>query len=208
MMNKYNEPEIVRMYVEDKKSPHTIARKVNLRPSTVFKILEKNGIENVETNRAGKIFKENKPSRKGVPNPKNSYKREPIHIYRNIVGKSPYNISLEFVLQFDLEKLKCLNRLNTTFKICSDTEEYLAFLDKFYNCPIFNRLFDQWVAHGKPTLGKPSIDHIVPISKGGSNHLDNLQIMTWFENKTKKDIPPEEWEAFKVRAKLTSTYFI
>jgi len=32
---------------------------------------------------------------------------------------------------------------------------------------------------------KHEVDHIIPISKGGLHHQDNLQILTWLENRSK-----------------------
>ena len=55
---------------------------------------------------------------------------------------------------------------------------------------------------------KPSLDHIIPISRGGSDCLDNLQILTVFENFSKRDLTMEEWNLFKKENKTTSNYFI
>ena len=38
----------------------------------------------------------------------------------------------------------------------------------------------------------PSLDHIIPISRGGSWELDNLQIISWFENRAKCDMTQQE----------------
>ena len=45
---------------------------------------------------------------------------------------------------------------------------------------------------------KPSLDHIIPKSKGGKlNDLDNLQFITWLENRIKNDLYIDEWNNIK-----------
>ena len=55
---------------------------------------------------------------------------------------------------------------------------------------------------------KPSLDHIIPSSKGGSNTLDNFQFLTTFENLAKRDMTMDEWKNFKQKTNTTSDYFI
>ena len=44
---------------------------------------------------------------------------------------------------------------------------------------------------------KPSLDHIIPLSKGGTWEFDNLQILSWVENRAKYNFMPQEWEYIK-----------
>ncbi len=55
---------------------------------------------------------------------------------------------------------------------------------------------------------KPSIDHIIPKSRGGSNDKENLQFLTLFENLAKRDMTQEEWNNFKKNTHTQSDYFI
>ena len=55
---------------------------------------------------------------------------------------------------------------------------------------------------------KPSIDHIIPKSRGGNNEKENLQFLTTFENLTKRDMTMEEWNNFKIKTNTHSQYFI
>lgn len=47
-------------------------------------------------------------------------------------------------------------------------------------------------------LLRPSLDHILPKSRGGSEELNNLQFLTWFENFSKRDMTQKEWEVVKL----------
>lgn len=57
-------------------------------------------------------------------------------------------------------------------------------------------------------MAKPSLDHKIPKSKGGTNTLDNLQFLTVFENLSKRDFTQEEWQQFKKNTNTHSEYYI
>jgi len=130
-------------------------------------------------------------------------------IYKNMINHLKYNVSLEWIMQFDdIEKLKILNRSLSRKRdyIGFDTSLYVLFIEKFYADDQFNRVYQNWEKKGKEKWLKPSLDHINSKSNNGSLiDLDNLQFLTWFENRCKTDIPQEEWENIKIRIQ---DYFI
>jgi hypothetical protein len=44
---------------------------------------------------------------------------------------------------------------------------------------------------------KPSLDHIEAKANGGKLDINNLQFISWLENRTKVDIPLVEWNKIK-----------
>ena len=87
------------------------------------------------------------------------------------------------------------------------------YIDYFYNDPQFNAIYNFWLSHKLENetfydWAKPSLDHIIPSSKGGTNTLDNFQFLTTFENLAKRDMTMTEWENFKQKTNTTSSYFI
>ena len=46
---------------------------------------------------------------------------------------------------------------------------------------------------------KPSLDHVKAKCNGGTLLLDNLQFVSWLENRAKVDIDQDEWDSIKAR---------
>ena len=120
-------------------------------------------------------------------------------LYKNMVSHLKYDVSLEWLKTFDdIEKLKCLN---SAIKRKRDsegftTEIYKLYIERFYNDKKFNELFKKWKDTGDKWI-KPSLDHIVPKAGGGNLLLQNLQFISWLENRAKIDIKQEEWNKIK-----------
>ena len=91
--------------------------------------------------------------------------------------------------------------------------EYEEIINFFWNDKQFNTLYSLWLKNKKLNNTfydwlKPSLDHIIPSSKGGKNELSNFQFLTTFENLAKRDMTMEEWNLFKLETNTKSDYFI
>ena len=129
-------------------------------------------------------------------------------LYKNMASHLRFDIDYKWLMQFDdVEKLKTLNRCvtNRSGRFAVDTEWYKLYVLKFWNCPTFNLIYDRWVKSNYEFLKQPSLDHIHPVCKGGDLDLDNLQFLSWFENRCKNHMSQDEWNLVKSNI---SDYFI
>lgn len=91
--------------------------------------------------------------------------------------------------------------------------EYKKIINYFWNDKQLAKIIDFWQNNKNRDQtfydwAKPSLDHIIPSSKGGKNVLENFQFLTTFENLAKRDMTMEEWNNFKKETHTTSDYFI
>ena len=109
----------------------------------------------------------------------------------------------EFKKQFDnIKKLKAVNKMfKPTWKY--SIEQYKEFLLKFYHDKAFNHFYSKY-NKTKDFYMKPVITHIVALSDGGTNDLDNLECVTLFEQKIKSKIT-KHWQYYK---KHITDYFL
>jgi 5-methylcytosine-specific restriction endonuclease McrA len=129
-------------------------------------------------------------------------------LYKNMITHLRFDISLEWIKQFDnIDKLKLLNKCITVrdnrFNV--NTEWYKKYIEKFYNDKKFNLIYDNWIKNNKDKYLMPTIDHIKPKSKNGNSDLENLEFLTWFENRCKNNIDYDKWQEMK---KNIQDYFI
>jgi len=120
-------------------------------------------------------------------------------LYKNMSAHLKWDVTSEWLAKFDdIEKLKFINRAitNRDGRYPFTTDEYKEYINKFYNDLKFNTLYKKWLGTNNKYL-KPSLDHIIPKSKGGTNNLDNLQFLSWFENRCKSDMSQKEWDLLK-----------
>lgn len=184
--------EVTTLYLNGS-SMRQIAKKLNTNHKRISRLLKSNGVATKEP--------KNLRGRK-------KFACDKTRAYNNMATHLRFDVSVEWLLQFeDFNKLKVLNEVITKRFDRWDvsTEWYKEYIGRSYKDANFNTIYEAWVRSGKEKYRKPSLDHIIPKAKGGTNALDNLQFMTWFENRCKNDMDQDEWVAIKNNIK---EYFI
>ena len=206
-----DERKIIEMYVNRGYTLRHLAEEFNTNHHRIKRILQKNNVEITKRNTLRVFSDEHRQKishtrkmlyKSGVLSAWSKGKkmtRE--HNLKNMQSHLKYSVSLKWLNQFDdFEKLKFLNG---SIKRKRDyegftTEIYKQFIKKFYVDKKFNTLYEKWIETGDKWI-KPSLDHIQAKAKGGTLLLDNLQFISWFENRAKIDIEQEEWNKIKER---------
>ena len=126
------------------------------------------------------------------------------HTLKNMKAHLKYDVSFEWLNGFkEIDKVKFLNRAISRKRDCEGftTEIYKKYIEKFYKDKKFNDLYFNWVTSNNKWL-KPSLDHIEAKANGGTLLLDNLQFVSWLENRAKVDIKQDEWNKIKKHINL------
>lgn len=177
--------KIIEMYSDDGLTMREIARRLGTNHRMIGHILKRNGI----STRSPKNLRG-----------KRKFPCDTDLKYNNMVTHLKWDVSIEWARQFrNFEMLKFLNKAvtNRDNRYPLSTEEYKAYVEKFYRDYQFNALYFKWINNKKDKYLKPSLDHKIPKSKGGTNDLRNLQFLTWFENRCKNDMSQVEWDNMK-----------
>ena len=141
---------------------------------------------------------------------------------RHFLATVKINISEDFLLEFinDFERFSFLHKILFTRKGLEkpiteySVTEYKDIIYYFYNDVQFNKVYDFW--KNKSDLkektfydwAKPSPDHKIPKSRGGTFDIENIHFITVFENLAKRDMTWAEWQEFKKMTNTKSDYFI
>lgn len=205
------EESVIKTYKPYRTTLREVARICGTNHHTVKRILEKNGVQIVK-GRVGPFSESHKRNISAATKGRASWitgkKATPEMTYKNMAGHIRFDVDWIWLSQFDdIEKLKCLNDCitNREGRFSVDTEWYKQYILKFYSDNQFNFIYDKWLDSGKDKYKKPSIDHINPRSNGGLNALDNIQFLSWFENRCKNNMSQAEWDLLKSKI---SDYFI
>jgi hypothetical protein len=202
---------ILREYKAGETSLRRVADLCETNHHKVKRVLIEHGVEIVKAKRQPltKIHKERiSKSTKGRSSWIKGKNATPEMIYKNMAAHLRFDVEWKWLAQFgDVEKLKTLNDCitNRSGRFDVDTDWYKRYIVKFWSCEKFNRIYSRWIESGREHLKKPSIDHIHPRSKNGCENLDNLQFLSWFENRCKNNMPQDEWDSVKNNI---SEYFI
>lgn len=175
---------ICRMY-EQGKSMRQIALAFNTNHKLISRILKSKNIQIRKplNLRGKKKFKTNKE-----------------RLYNNMATHLRFDITFEWFIQFDdVEKIKLLNDCITdrSGRWSENITWYKNYIIKFYGDKQFNYIYNEWISSGFEKYKKPSLDHIISKSQGGTNNIDNLQFLSWFENRCKNDMSQKEWDVLK-----------
>jgi hypothetical protein len=208
-----DENEVVRLYVEQGYTLRMIADELGTNHHMVRRVLTRHGVTITQQGRKRKPFtnehrRKISEASKGRPS-WSAGKVLPESFRRaNMRGKLGTSI--------DLSKYADYARLSFLTRFLSKRREFIGFndsvrepfLDKFYFDEQFNRIYDAWIASGQSKWWRPTLDHKHSQSNGGNWELENLQFLTWFENRAKAEMNDDEWLSFCVATNTQSDLFI
>lgn len=196
------ENKIIDLYTIDKMTITGISKKLNitrrwissLLKSKGFKILKKDRIykKRVFTDKDLKISSNNGKMNIGK-------KKSKVFSYKNMTRMLRYDVDYDWIIQFeDIEKLKFLNNAVKKSGIYNfDTQLYMNYILRFYYDDKFNNIYNKWINNNYNKWLRPSLDHINPRKNNELDDMDNLEFLTWFENRTKTNISSEDWKRMK-----------
>jgi len=204
-ITEIQEMEMVKMYTENRYTLRHLSEIFDIDHHRTKRILEKHNVEITPRKTLKEYIDEHRwkisETSKGRKTWINVHNHTREAILKNMKAHLKYDVTYEWLNSFeDVQKLKYLNN---SIKRKRDyngftSEIYVNFIEKFYNDKKFNNLYIKWITN-KDKWIKPSLDHIIPKSKGGSLFdLNNLQFISWFENRSKVDINQNEWNKLKI----------
>jgi 5-methylcytosine-specific restriction endonuclease McrA len=202
-MSKIPDGSVVQLYTHDKLTLREIAKRFNSNHHMIKRVLLKNGVEITTKGRQRNPFSNEHrrkigDSKRGKPSANKGKQASIEHNLKNMRAHLQWNVALCWLRKWDFAKLKELNKLLSRDRVSKHftTEKYMLFVEMLHDRDDFVSCFNAYVEHNFDTFYRPSLDHIVPISKDGTHELHNLQVLTWGENRAKFNLTQEQWNAF------------
>lgn len=197
-LDKSDIKNIIDYYKTGKFSMKTLGSMYHTSHHRIRNILIEHGVEILSPFR--NVNKENRDYKIMYNSSIRSYVYNKKSLYKNMKAHIRFNISLEWLMQFDdIDKVKLLNRAisDRNGRWGADTEWYKSYIEKFYYDDKYNKIYHSYIESGFDDYLRPSLDHIVPKSSNGTNDINNLRFITWFENRAKNNMSLERWEYVK-----------
>jgi len=207
------ELKIVKMYNEGGYTLRHLADIFNTNHHMIKRILVRNNIEITRRNTLKEFSEEHKQKisesskgRKGYWQGKTMSEET---TRKNMIAHMKFDIKLKDIIKYkDFDKLKFLTRGISRNVQHFNADDYLNYIERFYSDEQFNKIYRLWLIKDKNKWYMPSLDHKQSKSNGGNWGLDNLQFLTWFENRAKAEMNQEEWKQFKINTNTKSDLFI
>ena len=199
-MGKYDK-DIINTYIPLKTSLRDVARICNTDHHTIKRVLLKYHIPIVPAKKRPFTQEHKDKISKANIGKVSANKGKTISVlvkYKNIRTKFRHLCPLDWWCKHDYDKCKVLRIMCKRIEFKS-SEDFMFYLDKFYNDETFNKVYDNWIRNNRKKIFKPSLDHIKPTSVYPElkDDVNNLQVLTWFENKCKSNHSVEEWDYIK-----------
>jgi len=202
-----DESKILSAYKPYETTLREVARMCGTDHHTVKRVLGRNGVVIVK-GRRGPFTEDHRrkisEATKGRAGVNKGKKASRTQLIANMAAHIRFDVSQNWLNNFDdVEKLKllnsCVTRRGDRFNV--NTLWYMEYIEKFYSDYQFNMLYQNWLESGCCKWKRPTVDHIISRAKGGGNEVENLQFLTWLENRAKCDMSQEEWLEVKLNLK-------
>lgn len=209
-----DETKIVEMYSKDGYTLRHLADVFETNHHMIKRILLKRNVKITRRNTLKEFSEEHRRKISETSKGRKSYwkgKKMPENsVRKNMINHMKLDLELNDIEKYsDFNKLKFLTSgISRHIKHFNTKEKYLSYIDKFYFDKKFNKIYNLWLMKNKNKWYMPSIDHIQSKSNGGNWELNNLQFLTWFENRAKAEMNEEEWKKFKKETNTSSDLFI
>lgn len=205
--------ELIRLYLEERLSINKLWKIYKSSNWYIRKILEDNNIEINHKNRKKYIFT---VEHKRKIWEKSKWRKTRLWMKvseeqrrKNMIWHLKTDVTIKDIEKYNnLDMLMFLNKVISRHKNNFNTKkDYIAYLDKFFFDDMFNKLYLNWINNWKGKRYRPSLEHLLPISRWWTFDLENLTFTTWFENRAKAEMTLQERYIFKKETWTNSNLF-